>query len=195
VLCITTLSRGEVVVSTGVGAASTDFDASLLLQPPILASVTPSSWSTTGSTSIVIVGERCVGAWALVPAPGLCVPPLGQGCPVVTWSPMRGAHRFGLVPAANASGVVALPMQLASGAAPSAADGAGCFDTTALACVLADATAASYSSTRIVCTVPQGVGRDFKVRRACAACCVCVPCLCSLDSGAARGDDVLFGML
>ncbi len=57
---------------------------------------------------------------------------------------------------------VELPMALA-GVSAGAASSEGCPDLGSLACVLADASNASYSSTRIACTVPPGVGSGFKV--------------------------------
>ncbi len=62
--CITTASLGVVVVTTGAGLASTDFDVLVLLQAPVISSVSPLWWSTTGNTSLVISGERYVYAAA-----------------------------------------------------------------------------------------------------------------------------------
>jgi hypothetical protein len=59
-LCATRDPRGTVVVRTGAGSASADYDVSVLQQPPSVTSVTPPSWSTTNETLIVIVGVRCV---------------------------------------------------------------------------------------------------------------------------------------
>ncbi len=61
-LCATRDPRGTVVVRTGAGSASADYDVSVLQQPPSVTSVTPPSWSTTNETLIVILGDRCVGA-------------------------------------------------------------------------------------------------------------------------------------
>ncbi len=61
-LCVTRDPRGTVVVRTGAGSASAEYDVAVLLQPPSVTSVTPSSWSTTNETLIVIVGDRCVRA-------------------------------------------------------------------------------------------------------------------------------------
>ncbi len=43
---------------TGAGSTSTAYDAAVLLQPPIVGSVTPSAWNTTGDTVLTIMGER-----------------------------------------------------------------------------------------------------------------------------------------
>ncbi len=59
-LCATRDPRGSVVVRTGAGSASADYDVSVLQQPPSVTSVTPPSWSTTNETLIVIAGDRCV---------------------------------------------------------------------------------------------------------------------------------------
>jgi hypothetical protein len=59
-LCATRDPRGTVVVRTGAGSASADYDVSVLQQPPSVTSVTPPSWSTTNETLIVIAGDRCV---------------------------------------------------------------------------------------------------------------------------------------
>ena len=61
-LCVTRDPRGTVVVRTGAGSASADYDVSVLQQPPSVTSVTPPSWSTTNETLIVIAGDRCVRA-------------------------------------------------------------------------------------------------------------------------------------
>jgi hypothetical protein len=69
--------------------------------------------------------------------------------------------RFGEVPDADVeSGHIVLPMRVV-GNVP------GCYDVPNLACQLVDASSASYSATRIACTVPAGVGRGFQV---CAGC-------------------------
>jgi hypothetical protein len=84
-LCVTTQSRGAVVLSTGAGVTFADFDASVLQQPPVVTSVAPSSWSTTTNTSIVIAGERCVlcgeARTALSAALGLGQRDGGPACP------------------------------------------------------------------------------------------------------------------
>ncbi len=81
--------------------------------------------------------------------------------------------RFGTAPSASADGVRSLPLQQAEWEVP----GAGCVDhpLSVLACVLADGTNSSYTSTRIVCTVAPSVGAGFKVRcpfRACSPWCI-----------------------
>ena len=58
-LCITTLPRGTVTVATGAGNDTTTYDSATLQQFPVVASVTPMVWSTTASTNITIVGDRC----------------------------------------------------------------------------------------------------------------------------------------
>jgi hypothetical protein len=65
--------------------------------------------------------------------------------------------RFGEVPDADVeSGHIVLPMRVVG-------DVPGCYDVPNLACQLVDASSASYSATRIACTVPAGVGRGFQV--------------------------------
>ncbi len=59
-MCVTRDPRGTVIVRTGAGAASADYDASVLQQPPSVTSVTPPFWSTANETFIVIAGDRCV---------------------------------------------------------------------------------------------------------------------------------------
>ncbi len=67
--------------------------------------------------------------------------------------------RFGEVPDADVeSGHIVLPMRVVG-------DVPGCYDVPNLACQLVDASSASYSATRIACTVPAGVGRGFQVCR------------------------------
>ncbi len=69
--------------------------------------------------------------------------------------------RFGEVPDADVgSGHIVLPMRVVG-------DVPGCYDAPNLACQLVDASSASYSATRIACTVPAGVGQGFQV---CVGC-------------------------
>jgi hypothetical protein len=72
------------------------------------------------------------------------------------------------------SGHIVLPMRVAG-------DVPGCYDVPNLACQLVDASSASYSATRIACTVPAGVGRGFQVCLGCAFC-FCDPSLCAPSS-------------
>jgi hypothetical protein len=57
-LCVTNRRRGVLQVATAAGTSSTDYDASVLLQPPLVSSVVPWVWSTTSSTTLEITGER-----------------------------------------------------------------------------------------------------------------------------------------
>ncbi len=61
-VCTVPLARttGTVVVTTAAGTGSTDFDVSTLLLPPTITSVTPFAWSTSVSTQLVVMGDRCV---------------------------------------------------------------------------------------------------------------------------------------
>jgi hypothetical protein len=67
--------------------------------------------------------------------------------------------RFGSVPAPQ-NGVVSLPLRLRDAATPVLAV---CGNDTAPRCVLDDLTPASYSVSRIVCTLPPGAGAGFEV--------------------------------
>jgi hypothetical protein len=57
-LCVTEVAGGVVTITTGAGAASAQYSAAQLLQPPLISSVVPSVWSTTEVTRITITGDR-----------------------------------------------------------------------------------------------------------------------------------------
>jgi hypothetical protein len=73
---------------------------------------------------------------------------------------LRGC-RFGAAPSVVGGGL-RLPLRLSGAGQP----GEGCANDTAsnLQCELADGSPASYSTNRIVCTLPAGVGGGFQVR-------------------------------
>jgi hypothetical protein len=52
------VSIGAVNVTTAAGWVSVPYDSAVLLQPPIVNNVSPSVWSTTANTTIVVTGER-----------------------------------------------------------------------------------------------------------------------------------------
>jgi hypothetical protein len=57
-LCVTRVQEGLLRVVTPAGNTSALYSEAELLQPPIVRSVRPAVWSTSDSTTIVIVGER-----------------------------------------------------------------------------------------------------------------------------------------
>ena len=57
-LCVTNASSGVLNITTGAGFATALYDISVLVQPPVISSVSPLVWSTITNTVIIIQGER-----------------------------------------------------------------------------------------------------------------------------------------
>jgi hypothetical protein len=149
---------------------SVQYSSTELLQPPIVRSIAPLVWDPSVPTAIVIEGERCGrdGKRRRARRHGsclwLCAGTVDAHEAQCVCAGMRGrcaflpAVRFGAAPAA-VDGVASLPLQLLD--AP-AAPGA-CGNATVPVCTLRDTTAASYSATRIACTMSLGVGAGFQL--------------------------------
>jgi hypothetical protein len=200
VLCTTRAPKGVLVVTTAAGASTpVEYDSAVLLQPPVVDSLTPSRWSTTQHTEVTIVGLRWVLTWALLPLPFACrvgsyLAGVARGephavarrscaksrfchwaidtlrfqsvhiglnlCPV---RPLPWFPRFGLPPAPDVNGVRQLPMRLTNIPSQPSLE---CGNSTVPVCVLPasdNGTTSAYSTTRIHCTVPPGVGSGFQM--------------------------------
>ncbi len=57
-MCITREPSGAVWVRTINGVARADYSASALLQPPIINSILPAQWNSSGHTTVTFIGER-----------------------------------------------------------------------------------------------------------------------------------------
>lgn len=57
--CITTTPNGTVELFTSAGNVSSTYNASALLQPPVIFAVIPTVWSTSEPTNVTITGDRC----------------------------------------------------------------------------------------------------------------------------------------